>query len=77
MRSLILLSLLPLCACTSARQEQDVGGLSQATYNAAASLPQSPQTQAIMANSVAIAGLVGQPISTVSTTAAPVTGGTP
>ncbi len=51
-----------LTGCMRDQQTVDVGELAQAAYNAAASLPPSPQRTAIMATQVQIAETVGHPI---------------
>jgi hypothetical protein len=76
-RFLLFIIPLLLCGCVSSRSQQDIGQIEQATYNAAASLPPSPQTAAIEANAVTVSQIVGAPITTVSSTAAAVTGTTP
>ena len=72
---------LALCSCTSDQQRADIQASAQTSYNAAVSLPPSPQTLAIEANQVAIGNAVGMPITTAapaaSTTAAAVTGAKP
>lgn len=73
--SLILCCL--LTGCVSTRSQQDIGAIEQGSYNAAESLPQSPQTVAIEANAVTVGEIVGQPITTVSATASVVAGATP
>lgn len=72
---------LALAGCMSDQQRADVQTSAQVSYNAAESLPPSPQTVAIEANQVAIGNAVGLPITQASpapsTTAAAVAGAKP
>ena len=73
---LCLAAVLLLCGCISDQTRADIGTVEQSTYNAAASLPPSPQVTAIEANAVTVAQAVGYPI-TLPTTAPAVAGATP
>lgn len=55
--------LLPLAGCVSDQARQDIGNSAQASYNAAMSLPKSPQTAAIEANQIAIGHAVGHDLA--------------
>ena len=59
--------------CVSDQQRADIGNNCQAIYNAAASLPPSPQVTAIEANAVAVGVAVEHPVAVpvTSTPAAP------
>ena len=74
--AILLVAVLLLAGCVSDTRLQDASALQQRSYNAAASLPPSPQTTAIMANAVTTGELVGYPI-TQSATAPAIPGSTP
>ena len=66
MRALLLIPLLAMAGgCVSDATRQDVSDLAQASYNAAASLPLTPQAQAIKDAQQAIGDAMGHPIVTV------------
>ena len=60
----LALILLPLAfaGCASDRACSDIAASAAVIYNAATSLPDSPQTKAIRANAQAIATAVGHPL---------------
>lgn len=63
MRLLALPLLLALGGCVSDQARQDIANSAQASYNAAASLPASPQAAAIEANQIAIGHAVGHDLA--------------
>lgn len=63
---LCCLAALALSGCVSDQTRQDIANSAEASYNAAASLPSSPQRDAIEANQAAIAKAVGHPFATPS-----------
>ena len=61
----LILAILPLCGCQtmSDAKAQGIHDNAQASANAAASLPPSKQTAAIIDSQKAIAAAVGQPLT--------------
>lgn len=72
----LLLTVLVLAGCSTIgdKTQGDCNASLQSSYNAAESLPPSPQTAAIEANQVAVAAAIGAPLTTTSATTAAVTG---
>lgn len=60
---IMLAVLLTVSGCVSDQARADIGNSAQASYNAAASLPPSPQAAAIKVNQVAIGHAVGHDLT--------------
>jgi len=61
---LLYLAIFILGGCVSDQQRVDIGKNAQVIYNAATSLPPSPQVTAIQLNAAAIGNAVGWPVNT-------------
>ena len=65
------LTFLPGCQTLSTAQAQGIHDNAAASASAAASLPATPQTAAIIDSQKAIAAAVGQPLTTTAPTVSP------
>jgi adenine deaminase len=70
MKQTLLLLALPLAGCVSDQTRQDTANSAAVIYNAAASLPATPQQVAIEANAAAIANAMSHPLTVTATGAA-------